>query len=197
MNVISRALRKVDSRDNWAFYGVIIGTTTSGKTTLALTLASLFTHMYSNSKCYITTNLDYLNDLSGLNGKNIAIVFDDVSNRIKRYSDTLTKLYTVRHPSNEAINTINKNIFMLFNCHYMRSIAPFIRSTPLRILTSITESEIRAYASEYLFTISTLWDYLHYYYKYEDKYIVLISVYGREHIMDVSNFVLNECEVIE
>jgi len=107
MNVISRALRKVDSRDNWAFYGVVIGTTTSGKTTLALTLASLFTHMYSNSKCYITTNLDYLNDLSSLSGKNIAIVFDDVSNRIKRYSDTLTKLYTVRHPTNQAINTVS------------------------------------------------------------------------------------------
>jgi hypothetical protein len=63
--------------------------------------------MYADSKCYVTTNLKYLEDMSALEGKNIAVVFDDVSNKIVRHSDTLTKLYTVRHKSN-SIDTINK-----------------------------------------------------------------------------------------
>lgn len=199
MGVLSRSLRRVDHSDGWSFYGVVIGASASGKTTLALTLASVFTKMYSNSRCYITTNLSYLDPerIRSLDGRNVAVVFDDVSNRIRRVSDELTRLYTIRHPHGHATDTIGKNVFMLFICHYLRSVAPFIRSTPLRVLSSITEAEIRAYSSEYLFTLSSLWDYLEYVYTYPHRYIILASSGGREHIIDVTHVVLNECEFLE
>ena len=192
--IVYNALRTVLKSENYAIYGVIVGSMSSGKTTLALTLASIFKRMFSDSKCYITQNLDYLTSIDKLDGKYVAIVFDDVSNRIRRFSNELTNIYTVRH---KGLDTINKNIFMLFNCHYLRSIAPFIRSAPLRALTSISEAEIKAYTNEYLFTTSVLWDYLYYVNKYPDKFITLISVRGRERIIDVTNVILNECEILE
>jgi hypothetical protein len=188
LDIVYSSISRLLNKENWAFYGVIIGSIASGKTTLALTLSSLFTKMFRDSRCYITTDLSYLdpNSINSLEGKYVAIVFDDVSNKIKRFSEHLTKLYSIRHAENSPIKVINKNVFMLFNCHYMRSIAPFLRATPLRILTSISESEIKAYSSEYLFTVSSLWDYLYYYYKYEDRYIILVSVRGKERIIDVT-----------
>lgn len=193
--LLDYALIRFKNKNNWVLYGVVIGSMASGKTTLALTLASLFSRKF-NGKCYITSNLDNLDIVKDLQGKHIALIFDDVSNKLKKYSDHLTKIFTIRHLPNSPLQVIDKNIFLLFVCHYLRSIAPFLRSAPVRFLTSISESEIRAYSSEYLFTISALWDYFHYYVYYPSKYIVLANVYAREHILDVTDLTLSECEEI-
>lgn len=191
--------RVLPPRDNYVVYGVIIGSMSSGKTTLALTLASLFKRMHQNSECYITDveNMDIvISNLSNLQKKNIAIIFDDVSLVIHRYSKELRRIFTIRHPSGDPLTALDKNIFLLFNCHYVRSIAPFLRASPLRILTSISEAEIRAYANEYLFTVSSLWDYLYYVRKYPERFISLFSVRGSEHVVDVTNVTRNECKPI-
>ncbi|MEM4620513.1 MAG: hypothetical protein QW607_09905, partial [Desulfurococcaceae archaeon] len=61
------------------------------------------------------------------------------------------------------------------------------RSSQVRILTSITEPEINMYSNDYLFTISTLWDYLHYFTSHRDRYIVLYhGIRSGEHILDVT-----------
>lgn len=166
---------------NHALLGVVIGVMGSGKTNISLTLSKLYS-LYYGGKCFYAPTISHdifskVSELSNDTNK-VSIVLDDVSFKISK--EFLNSLMRVRH-------ILNKNVFVLLNCHYQRSIAPFLRSAPLRILTSISESEIRSYVSEYLFTTSSLWDYLHYYRKHFDKFIILMSVYGSEHILDVTN----------
>lgn len=117
-------------------------------------------------------------------GRPSYVLFDDFSFQITGRDEEsrrrLNKLFRVRHILR------SDDIVLVFVVHYMRSIAPFLRYGQVKILTSITPAEIKAYASEYLFTMSSLWDYLYYFNRYPDRYIVLYGGSHGEHIIDVT-----------
>lgn len=159
----------------------VIGAMGSGKTTLTRMI-----HDY----CFMDYEMHYLNDIDELDslaggGGKLYIVFDDFSYKItgrrREDQEKLNKIFRVRH----ILNT--DNIILVFVVHYLRSLAVFLRSAQVRILTSISEPEINMYSRDYLFTTSALWDYLHYYTQYQDRYIVLYhGLRSGEHIIDVT-----------
>ena len=186
-------LSRVNNLPTYAILVVIIGRMGSGKTTLAKCLASKFAEK-TQGICYYTTNVSVLNDLSKFKSEEpIALIVDDVSFQLGSASakqrELLYNIFRVRH-------ILSPKAMLVFNAHYSRSIAPFLRSAQVRILTSISEAEIKAYENEYLFTTSSLWDYLHYTNKYVDKFIILAHVFGKEHIIDMTNNIFDICREI-
>lgn len=158
----------------------IIGSMGSGKTTLTKLI---------HDKCYPEYPIFYLEDIDDIEhvdrNDKYYIVFDDfsfkVTGRRKEDQAKLNKIFKIRH----LLET--DNIILVFVVHYLRSLAVFLRSSQVRILTSITEPEINMYSKDYLFTTSSLWDYLHYYINNIDRYIILYhGVRSGEHIIDVT-----------
>lgn len=159
----------------------IIGAMGSGKTTLSNLIHEKCFPDYTK---YCLEDVDELNEIAKKSDK-YYVIFDDFSYKItgRRKEDQvkLNKIFKVRH----VLGT--DNIVLVFIVHYLRSLAVFLRTAQVRILTSITEPEINMYARDYLFTISTLWDYLHYYTQESDRYIILYhGVRSGEHIIDVT-----------
>lgn len=193
MNKLERLVSEIISRQkhssNYSVLSIIIGAMGSGKTTLALSLGTAFKRLVSG-ECYLSHSIEVIDELSKFTKNHFALILDDISFQLsstsKRTRDYLQKLFRIRHMT-------NYNSMIIFVVHYARSIAPFIRSSPVKILTSINEAEVRMYSNEYLFTEPSLWDYLHYTNKYNDKYIILMNQYGRERIVDVTNIIMNEC----
>jgi len=181
-------LSKVSNLSSYAILTILIGRMGSGKTTLSKSIASKFAERVGGV-CLYSSNYHILYKLDSLKSEQpTALVVDDVSFKLDR--EMLGNIFRIRH-------LVNSKVMLVLNCHYQRSIAPFLRGAQVRILTSLSEAEIKAYESEYLFTTSSLWDYLHYLYKYPDKYIILGSFYGREHIVDVTNEVFDICKEVE
>jgi len=112
-------------------------------------------------------------------------VFDDFSfaltGRSEKDRERLNKIFKIRH------YTKSNDLILIFIVHYVRSLAVFLRASQVRILTSVTEPEIRLYSSEYLFTPSALWDYLYHYSSSKNRYLILYNgVRSGEHIVDVT-----------
>jgi len=159
----------------------IIGSMGTGKTTLATLIHE---KCFPDFTKYCLEDVDDLNNIAGETDK-YYIVFDDFSYKLtgRRREDQLklNKIFRVRH----ILGT--DNIVLVFVVHYLRSLAVFLRSSQVRILTSITEPEINMYSNDYLFTTSALWDYLHYFTSNRDRYIVLYhGIRSGEHILDVT-----------
>lgn len=158
---------------------VIIGRIGSGKTTLAHSI-----HEY----CFPDYNKYELNDPKEIETlpprSKYYIIFDDfsykITGRTKEDREKLNMLFRIRHVLE------SNDIVLVFVVHYLRSLAVFIRSSQVRILTSISEPEIQLYSQEYLFTPSSLWDYLHYYMRYPKRYIILLHSRSGEHIIDIT-----------
>jgi hypothetical protein len=72
------------------------------------------------------------------------------------------------------------------NAHYSKSLIPFFRSTPYRILTSITPQEIKQLSSDYLFPVSDLWDYYYYMLEHPGRYIIYVNWWTINEIVDVT-----------
>jgi hypothetical protein len=72
------------------------------------------------------------------------------------------------------------------NAHYSKSLIPFFRATPYRILTSITPQEIKQLSSDYLFPVSDLWDYYYYVLEHPRRYIVYVNWWTINEIVDVT-----------
>jgi chromosomal replication initiation ATPase DnaA len=146
-----------------------IGSMGSGKTTLALA-----TYVYLHDKMLSSIDLHYINVDSE---DQLLDAFNETVNRIRESSteyhfillddlsyvlnprsskgkEFLTRVFKIRHLAGKD------NIIIWLNGHYSRSIAPFLRATNYRILTSLTQPEIRQYTSEYLFSEADLWEYL-------------------------------------
>lgn len=131
----------------------IIGTPSTGKTTLGLTLAHLF-HKYSKK----TTGIDYvvkrftkkdlLNfelTLSKLQPVNHVIIFDDISflkagvkgnNKIEEIEAAMTE---IRH----LPGGIDIRIVCIFNFHYNKSVPPYLRQAEFYYYTKIGTQEIK------------------------------------------------------
>lgn len=190
----------------------VIGSMGSGKTTLALVTSiglkyihkNPITYYYNAGDCEITC-LDYAIEAIRRNRDHKGVhfvIFDDysfvVASRSKELYEFLNKLFRIRH-----LTGVN-DIIAWFNGHYSKSLAPFIRSTNYRVITSISPSEIKQYAGEYLFSESDLWEYYGYYVSYPRRKIILAEFRGVSKIIDVSirfskyrdklNEVLNEAK---
>lgn len=189
--IVIPALQKAFSevKDTNALFITITGFMGSGKTTLAQTISYYFAELTKEPRTYRTVGGKALQVIDKLSPKYpkanryLIIIFDDISylldSRSKQGKEALNKLFQIRHLT-------KKNAIAIFNTHYSRSTAPFIRATPVRILTSLTEAEIDAYRQQYLFTTSALWDYLYYLQKHPDRFIILVNAWGREKIIDIT-----------
>jgi hypothetical protein len=102
-------------------------------------------------------------------------VFDSKS---KEFREFLNKIFRIRHL------TRREKIMIWINAHYSRSLAPFFRSTPYRILTSITPQEIKQLSSDYLFATSELWDFYYYTLENPKRHIYLINWWSFSGIVD-------------
>ncbi|MEM4620867.1 MAG: hypothetical protein QW607_11725 [Desulfurococcaceae archaeon] len=159
----------------------IVGSMGSGKTTLTKIIHD---YCFPDFKLYDLKDIDEIRKLRG-KGDKFYIVFDDFSYKLlgrrRKEQEKLNKVFRIRH----ILNT--DNIVLVFVVHYLRSLAVFLRSAQVRVLTSISEPEILMYSRDYLFTISSLWDYLHYYTTNSNRYIVLYhGLRSGEHIIDVT-----------
>lgn len=165
----------------------VIGAMGTGKTTLSMLVYSHFFKKKRFKSVLITSTEDFYDFITNI--KNEAnskyyILFDDFSFAIDTRSKTgrefLSMLFRIRH-------ILNTNYVLLwFNGHYSYSLAPFIRSTQYRILTSISEPEVKQYASAYIFTEKDLWDFFKWCRDHMDKRIVLASFRGITKIIDVT-----------
>lgn len=167
--------------------GFIIGTIGSGKTFLSFLIAHMLSqrgygiYYYNGGYCK-SMCLD--NFISECTDKRAVVIFDDFSFAIrtnsKEYYEFLNKLFRIRHLVNAEA------VFVIFVAHYLRSLAVFIRSTNYKILTSITSSEVKMYANDYLFREGDLWDYYEYYVKMPNRFLVLAEFRGVSKIIDVT-----------
>jgi hypothetical protein len=111
------------------------------------------------------------------------IVLDDfgfIIDRSAKSREFLYALFRIRHITNKD------KIVVWINGHYSKSLIPFFRATPYRVLTSITEMEIKQYSSDYLFPVSLLWDYYTYYLSNPDRYIALVNWRTISEIVDIT-----------
>lgn len=162
----------------------VIGRMGSGKTHLA---RRIYEECFSDY-CFVELRAEDLDELEKLSAERQCskyfFFFDDFSyqltGRSRADKERLNKFFRVRHIFGTS------DIVIVIVAHYVRSIAPFLRTASVKILTSISEAEVKMYSSEYLFTEPTLWDYVHYYRKYSNKYIALISSRAGEHIVDLT-----------
>jgi len=165
----------------------IIGKMVSGKSTLGLLLA-----LMDSDKIVITDSaetIDHLHELRKGLGKptenyDISILFDDfgfqITGRSREDRERLTKLFKIRH----ILGLRRYNL--IFISHYVRSLAPFIRSTNAKILTTLDTAEIPLYVQDRLFMAQDLWDYYSYlaHQKYK-AYLILIQRFTG-HILDIT-----------
>ncbi len=146
-----------------------IGSMGSGKTTLALATYIILREKKHKDIDFYYINVDTeeelldafndtVNKIRESNTEYSFVLLDDLSYvlnpRSEKGKEFLTRIFKIRHLAGKD------KIILWLNGHYSRSIAPFLRSTDYRILTSLTQPEIKQYTSEYLFSDRDLWEYL-------------------------------------
>jgi len=111
------------------------------------------------------------------------IILDDfgfVVDKTAQAREFLYKIFRIRHITGKD------KIIVWINAHYSKSLIPFFRATPYRILTSITPQEIKQLSSDYLFPISDLWDYYYYMLEHPRRYIIYVNWWTINEIVDVT-----------
>jgi hypothetical protein len=111
------------------------------------------------------------------------VILDDFGfgvDRTAQAREFLYKIFRIRHITGKS------RIIVWINAHYSKSLIPFFRSTPYRILTSITTQEIKQLSSDYLFPVSDLWDYYYYMLEHHGKYIIYLNWWTISEIVDVT-----------
>ena len=171
----------------------------SGKTTFALNFAN-FIMKYYNDMHYSTSLLIFepsdLEDVDLIekriinNSRDVNIlIFDDLSFIVSGYNKFVRNfLNLITRIAHVTLSDIN---YIFFIGHYSRAISPFLRSSNVVVLTSISHPEIASLKE--LFTLSSLYDYLYYYSQNPRKFIYLIKYHTHERIMD---FTVNKSNVI-
>jgi len=181
-----------------------LGFMNSGKTTLSLLFYYYFNQFVSrHAKLYYINALEersseddktlvdvasekldsVLEEIKSSRARLHFIILDDfgfVVDRSAQAREFLYKIFRIRH-----ITRKNK-IVVWINAHYSKSLIPFFRSTPYRVLTSITVQEIKQLSSDYLFPISDLWDYYYYMLEHPGKYIIYLNWWTINEIVDVT-----------
>jgi hypothetical protein len=179
-----------------------LGFMNSGKTTL-----SLLFYYYFNKLSWRQMKLHYINALEHSDSEKTLvevaseklesilekiktskevkhfIILDDfgfVIDKTARAREFLYKIFRIRHITGK------NRIIVWINAHYSKSLIPFFRSTPYRILTSITTQEIKQLSSDYLFPISDLWDYYYYMLERPNRYIIYVNWWTISEIVDVT-----------
>jgi hypothetical protein len=111
------------------------------------------------------------------------IILDDfgfVVDKSAQAREFLYKIFRIRHITGKS------KIVVWINAHYSKSLIPFFRATPYRVLTSITVQEIRQLTSDYLFPTSDLWDYYYYMLEHPKRYIIYVNWWTINEIVDVT-----------
>jgi hypothetical protein len=111
------------------------------------------------------------------------VILDDfgfVIDKSTQAREFLYKIFRIRHITGKD------KIIVWINAHYSKSLIPFFRATPYRILTSITTQEIKQLSSDYLFPVSDLWDYYYYMLEHPRRYIIYVNWWTIDEIVDVT-----------
>ena len=177
----------------------IIGKMRTGKTTFALNFADYIRRHY-NDMNYSTSlmvfspedleNVDLIEKKIISNSRDINImIFDDLSYIISGYNKLVRNFLNLI--TRIAHVTLSDYNYIFFIGHYSRAISPFLRSSNVVVLTSISHPEISALKE--LFTLGSLYDYLEYYSMYPKRYIYLLRYHTYERIID---FTVNRSRVI-
>jgi hypothetical protein len=180
----------------------IIGKMRTGKTTLAFKLAYFIKQYYKKLDTSIQVYTpDQLEDISKLeyeirknaNYVNV-LIFDDLSFVVSGYNrlvrNFMNLITRIAHITYSNIN------YIVFIGHYSRAISPFLRSSNVVFLTSISHPEIEALKE--LFTLSSLYDYLYYYEKHPKHYIYLVRYHTIERIVDLTDtYTTQICDIEE
>ena len=168
----------------------VIGKMRTGKTTFALNFAD-YIRRYYNDMHYSTSlmrfspeeleNVDLIEKRIVSNSRDINIlIFDDLSYIISGYNKLVRNfLNLITRIAHVTVSDIN---YIFFIGHYSRAISPFLRSSNVVVLTSISHPEISALKE--LFTLSSLYDYLDYYAENPHRYIYLLKYHVYERIID-------------
>jgi hypothetical protein len=162
----------------------------TGKTTFALNFAN-FIMKYYNDMHYNTSllrfspqdleNVDLIEKKIITNSKDInVLIFDDLSYIISGYNKLVRNFLNLI--TRIAHVTVTDYNYIFFIGHYSRAISPFLRSSNVVVLTSISHPEISALKE--LFTLSSLYDYLDYYSENPHRFIYLIKYHVYERIID-------------
>jgi len=125
----------------------IVGTPSTGKTTLAETIGHLCHDLgeipYTVKKFTRDDLLDFETTLSKLQPTNHVLIFDDISflsaTAGKRHLDSIQKSFTeIRHlPGGQDVKIIS-----IFNFHYNMAVSKYLRQSDFFIYTSIGSSEL-------------------------------------------------------
>jgi archaellum biogenesis ATPase FlaH len=179
-----------------------LGFMNSGKTTLSLLFYYYFNKLtWKHTKLYYINALEHstedktlidaanekldsvLEKIKGSREYMHFIILDDfgfVIDKSAQAREFLYKIFRIRHITGKS------RIIVWINAHYSKSLIPFFRSTPYRVLTSITVQEIKQLSSDYLFPVSDLWDYYYYMLEHPKRYIIYVNWWTISEIVDVT-----------
>ena len=163
----------------------IIGYMRTGKTNLAYCIANAFKHKYSDVELhYITYKYNIIfKKLRNSRKENVIVILDDLSysneSRDRVLAHFLARAY---HICSKC-----KHLIIVIIAHYIHSIMPFARITPVRFLSSVlTEYEIDILKKYY--SLQALWDF--YSMKIRDpisnRFVFLANIYGDHRIIKTS-----------
>jgi len=167
----------------------IIGKPASGKSSLGFLIANFLSRYI-----FYTTEPEALEeeslvrlkpDFGLLGSKRVVMLLDDFTYAITGRSNAdrrrLKNLMEIRHILGE-----NKRYYVILVGHYMRALAPVLRSAHIKILTSLDASEVRLYSQEFMFSENSLLTYFEYLQERPNQYLVLVNFGTTEKIMNLT-----------
>jgi len=116
--------------------------------------------------------------------RKVVLILDDfsfmITGRSQKDRERLYNLFRIRHILGE-----DKTYYVIFVAHYLRSLAPTLRASYVKILTSVDIAETKIYYSEAMFSQSTLLTYYEYLQQYGTQNIILVNK-GDERIINIT-----------
>ena len=116
--------------------------------------------------------------------RKVVLILDDfsfmITGRSNKDRERLYNLFRIRHILGE-----DKTYYVIFVAHYLRSLAPTLRASYVKILTSVDIAEIKIYYSEAMFSQSSLLTYYEYTQQYGNQNIILVNK-GDEKILNIT-----------
>ena len=167
----------------------IIGKPGTGKSTLGFLVAELLSKYFYYTKEPEALDVDNLKlikqGFAFANGRRLVLFFDDfsfaISGRSQKDRQRLKNLVEIRHILGEK-----RRYFVILVGHYIRSLAPTLRSAHIKILTSLDATEINLYSTEYMFSENSLIAYLEYLTERPKDHIVLVNYGTTEKIINLT-----------
>ena len=167
----------------------IIGKPATGKSAIAFLISSFISkHIFysTQAEALDRENLEALrNEIKNSKRRKIVLLLDDfsfaVTGRSKKDRERLKNLMELRHILFE-----DKRYYIILIGHYVRSLAPVLRSSHIKVLTYLDAAELNLYLNEYMFSQSSLLAYFEYLQEKQHEKLYLVSFGTYEKIMNLT-----------